>query len=316
MSAGAQRHEPRHDAGKRGDIFAGHDARRGIAWMLLTMGLFVSMDTVAKWLTQHYPVPQVIWARYVFHFLLLAVFLNVRLPRLLRSAKPKLQVLRSLMLVFTTTLFFFGISQIPLATASALMYTAPLLVTVLSIPLLGESVGPRRLASVAVGFLGALVILRPGADAFEPAALLPLAAAGAYAMYQLTTRMLSAVDAPLTTLLYTALVGAVLATPVVPFVWQAPDALGWALMVAVGGLGAISQFCLIKAFQAAPASVVTPFGYSSVLWATLYGFLVFGDLPDGFTILGAGIVVASGLYIWHRERRLSRAQGAAARPER
>jgi drug/metabolite transporter (DMT)-like permease len=297
-------------AGTHADIFAGHDARRGIAWMLLTMGLFVSMDALAKWLTQSYPVPQVIWARYAFHFLLLAAFLNLRLPGLLRSANLKLQVARSLLLVMTTTLFFFAISQVPLATASALMYVAPLIVTLLSIPLLKERVGPRRLTSVAVGFCGALVILRPGAEVFEPAALLPLAAACLYAMYQITTRMLSAVDRPLTTLLYTALVGAALSSLAVPVFWQAPDPLGWGVMVAVGGLGALSQFCLIKAFQAAPASTVAPFSYSSILWATLYGWLLFADFPDAFTLLGAGIIVGSGLYIWHREHRGTRAISA------
>lgn len=288
-------------ASPHADIFAGHDARRGIAWMLLTMGLFVSMDALAKWLTQHYPVPQVIWARYAFHFLLLAAFLNVRVPRLARSRNLKLQIGRSLLLVATTTLFFFGISQVPLATASALMYVAPLIVTLLSIPLLGEPVGPRRLTSVAIGFVGAVIILRPGASVFDLAALLPLGAACSYALYQITTRMLSAVDQPLTTLFYTALVGAVLATLAVPFFWQAPDLRGWGVMVAVGGLGAVSQFCLIKAFQAAPASVVTPFGYSSILWATFYGWLLFGDLPDLWTLLGAGVIVGSGLYILHRE---------------
>ncbi len=271
--------------------------------MLLTMGLFVTMDGLAKWLTQSYPVPQVIWARYVFHFALLALFLNWRLLPTLRSRNLKLQIGRSLLLVVTTTLFFFGISQVQLATASALMLVAPLLVTLLSIPLLKEQVGPRRLASVAVGFLGALVILRPGGELFDLAALLPLAAACTYALYQITTRMLSAVDTPLTTLVYTALVGALLSTMVVLFVWRTPDTLGWVVMIATGGLGAVSQFCLIKAFQAAPASTVTPFGYSAILWATLYGWLLFGDLPDSWTLIGAAIIVASGLYVWHREHR-------------
>ncbi len=293
----------------RGEVFVGQDARRGIAWMLVTMGLFVSMDGLAKWLTQSYPVPQVIWARYAFHFLLLALFLNRRLVVTLRSRRLKLQIGRSLLLVGTTTLFFFGISQVQLATASSLMFVAPLIVTLLSVPLLGERVGPRRLASVAVGFLGALVILRPGAELFQPAALLPLAAACAYAFYQITTRMLSAVDAPLTTLAYTALVGALLSSLAVPFFWEAPDLLGWAVMLAMGGFGALSQFGLIKAFQAAPASVVSPFGYVSILWATFYGWLLFDDLPSLWTLVGAAVVVASGLYIWHREHRLARRPG-------
>jgi drug/metabolite transporter (DMT)-like permease len=274
---------------------------RGIAWMLLTMLLFVSMDTTAKYMTQSYPTLQIVWARYLFHALLLALYLNRRIPGLMRTKRLGLQLFRSLLLLITTVLFFIGLSLIPLTEASAIMFVAPVLVTALSIPLLGEKVGARRWAGIVVGFVGALIIIRPGGDAFQVAALLPFGAACCYAVYQIITRSLSQSDQPLTTLSYTALVGAVIMCFIAPFNWQTPDLTGWLLMILIGFLGGVSQFTLIKAFQSATAATVTPFSYSSLIWATLYGFLVFGDLPDRWTVAGAVIIAASGLYIFHRE---------------
>ena len=219
----------------------------------------------------------------------------------MRTQRLGIQLFRSLLLLITTMLFFTGISLIPLADASAIMFVAPILVTALSIPMLGEQVGARRWASIAVGFIGALIVIRPGGDSVQLAALLPFGAACCYALYQVITRSLSHSDQPLTTLIYTALVGAVIMCFVVPFYWKAPDANGWLIMILIGFLGGVSQFTLIKAFQSAPATTVTPFSYSSLIWATLYGFLVFGDLPDAWTIIGAIIIAASGLYIFHRE---------------
>ncbi len=278
------------------------DGRRGILWMLLAIFLFVSMDAAAKYLSQSYAVPQVVWARYVFHVLVVVLVLNRHVPRLLRSRRLGLQLARSLLLVVTTGCFFLALSLLPLAEASAIMLVAPLFVTALSVPLLGEPVGLRRWCAVVVGFLGALIVVKPGAGVFEWAALLPLAAASLYAFYQIATRVLAASDPPETTLLYTGLVGALAASAVVPWAWQAPDAAGWALMAVVGTLGGASQFALIKAFESAPAAVVSPFGYSNMIWATLYGLVLFGDVPEWTTLAGAGVLIASGLYVWYRER--------------
>lgn len=288
--------------GAGGRLQALADHRRGILWMLLAIFLFVSMDATAKWLSQVYAVPQVVWARYVFHVLVVCLLLNRRLPRLLQSRRLGLQLLRSLFLVGTTGCFFLALSLMPLADASAMMLVAPLVVTALSVPLLGEPVGLRRWSAVLVGFLGALLILRPGAGVFGWAALLPLAAASIYALYQIATRLLAASDPPETTILYTGLVGALAASALVPWYWQAPDAAGWAGMALVGLLGGASQFALIKAFQSAPAAVVSPFGYSNMVWATLYGVALFGEFPDAATLAGACVLIASGLYVWYRER--------------
>ncbi len=276
---------------------------QGIAWMLLTSFMFVTLDALAKQLAQVYPVPQVVWARYVFHVLILAIFLGRRLPATLRTRRLGLQLLRSLFLLGATGLFFSALSFMPLAEASAIMFVAPLLVTALAVPLLGERVGPRRWASVLVGFLGALIIIRPGGGAGQVAALFALGAAGSYALYQITTRLLSRSDQPLTTLAYSALLGALVSSAAVPFFWVTPDFTAWVTMAGLGLVGGLGHFTLIKAFEVAPAATVTPFGYASLIWATLYGFLLFGDLPDLWTVLGAAIIAGSGLYIFHRERR-------------
>lgn len=281
---------------------AAADGRRGILWMLLTTLCFISLDTLAKYLTESYPVPQVVWARYVFHVVLLALYLGFRLQSVMRSARPRLQWLRSVLLVGATGLFFSALSFIQLAEATAVMFVAPLIVTGLSMPLLGERVGPRRWAGVAIGFLGALVIIRPGAAAMEPAALLALGAACCYALYQIATRVLARHDAPLTTLAYSALVGAAASTAVVPFFWVTPDLAGWSAMVGMGFFAGIGHFALIKAFSAGPAATISPFGYFTLIWATLFGYAAFGDLPDLWTVAGALVIAGSGLYIAHRER--------------
>lgn len=282
-------------------LTAAGDARHGILWMLLTMFLFVAMDGIAKYLVQTYPVVQVVWARYTFHVALLIVWIGARLPKLLITYRPGLQLARSLLLLLTTAFYFLALSFIPLAEGSAIMMISPLLVTALSMPLLGERVGPRRWAGVAAGFVGAMLIIRPGSEMMQFASLLALAAAFCNGLYHICTRILSQTEHVLTTLVYSASIGALASTLAVPFFWVSPDAWGWFLMVAVGLLGGLSHFALIKAFAAAPAATVAPFTYTNLLWAALIGFLAFGDLPDGMTVLGAAIIAASGLYIFHRE---------------
>ncbi|MEX0922596.1 MAG: DMT family transporter [Rhodovibrionaceae bacterium] len=282
-------------------------ASRGILLMVVTIVFMVSMDTIAKYLTQEYPVPQVVWGRYAFHMLLLLIYLRGRAFTVLRTKVLKLQLLRSAIMIATTAVFFLGLSQVPLASASAILFIGPLLVTALSMPLLGEHVGPRRWGGVCVGFLGALVILRPGTEVFELAALLPLTAAFGYAFYQIMTRMVArTAEPPMTSLVYTALLGAVFTSLLVPFFWVPPSLEAWLLMGLMGVFGGIGHFTLIKAFESAPAAVITPFGYTSIVWATFYGFFIFGELPDMMTLFGAAIIIGSGLYVFHRERQAER----------
>ncbi len=280
---------------------AAHDSRRGIAWMLLTMLLFVSMDAIVKQLVQTYPVAQVAWARFFFHTALLAAVLGRRLPMTLSTQRRGLQILRSGLLLLTTLQFFAGLYFLPLADNTAVMQIAPLIVTAMSLPLLGEKVGIRRWTGVAAGFTGALIIIRPGSEAMQLAALFPLGAATTFALYQITTRILSRTDATLNTLMYTPLLGAAVLSVVAPFSWVMPDAQDWALMALTGMFGGLGHFTMIRAFTWAPAATVSPFGYSALIWATLFGLGLFGDFPDGWTILGAVVIVGSGLYILHRE---------------
>jgi drug/metabolite transporter (DMT)-like permease len=278
----------------------------GIVWMLATMFWFVTLDSTAKYLMQSYPVVQVIWARFFFHLLFVILLMGPQLVSRIKSHSLLLQGLRSLFMFTTTALFFVGISLLPLTTASTIMFMAPVIVTILSIPLLGEEVGVRRWIGIAIGFAGALVVMRPGTDSLQLSILVVLAAAVTHALYQVFTRKLGTRDSSMTSLFYTGVVGALVTTIVAPFYWQPVAAFDWLLFVFAGIAGGIGHLCLIRAFRHAPVSVVAPFSYSSLLWATAFGFVLFGDLPDVWTLSGAALIIGSGLYIFHREQALKR----------
>ncbi|NQU58391.1 MAG: DMT family transporter [Rhodospirillales bacterium] len=282
------------------------DYRRGILWMLAAMMMFSGTNAFAKLLMAHYPIMQVVWARYFFQFLLLSIFIGPRLRRVMAPSKLKVQLVRSFLLLGTSVLFFFGLSQLALADISAIMFVAPILVTALSMPLLGERVGPRRWAGIIIGFLGALIIIRPGFGMMQSAALFPLGAACLYALYQISTRFIGRTDDAMTTLFYTASSGTVITTFLVSWFWEMPDATGWAMMAALGVTSNLGHFSMIKAYQSAPAATVAPFSYVNLLWATMFGFILFSDLPDLWTISGAIVIASSGLYIFHREQQRGR----------
>ncbi|MDA0996847.1 MAG: DMT family transporter [Proteobacteria bacterium] len=279
---------------------------RGISLMLTTTLFFILIDACAKQLSLTLPATEVVWARFFFHLLAVLVFLGPRTIRYARSNRPVLQVFRSALLLTTTFLFFVGIREIELAMASSIMFLSPILVTALSVPLLREKIGLRRVFGVLAGLAGALIIVRPGLGEVPLAALYFVAAAGANAVYQLTTRILRQADDAFTTLLYTALVGAVLASVAAPVEWVAPSPTEWALMVCMGTFGALGHFTLIKAFQSATPSALAPFTYTGLIWATLLGYLIFANLPDGYTALGAAIIIGSGLYIFRREQQAAK----------
>ncbi len=286
----------------------------GIALMLATMAVFACLDATAKYLTDSLPVVQIVWARYVFH----ALLLTAAIPFLggigrVRTGRPWLQIGRSILLLFATVFFFTSLKYLQLPEATAIAFVSPLIVTVLSIPFLGERVGLRRWAAVAVGFLGVLVITRPGTGVMHWAAVLPLGMAFCYALYQLATRGLSATDHPITTLFYTALVGAGATSLAVPFFWSPPSAGEWMLMVLLGVFGGAGHLMLIQAFRFAEASVLAPFNYASIITSTIAGYVVFRQLPDAWTFAGAAIVIASGLYVFRRERRLALSSANADR---
>jgi drug/metabolite transporter (DMT)-like permease len=279
----------------------------GILLLLAALTILPVMDGCAKLLSRHLPVYEVSWARYVVHWAFLAPLLLVRYGwRAFRPARIGMQIGRSAVLLVSTVLFFFGLAYMPQADTLALFFVSPLIATALSPVLLGEKVGPRRLAAVAIGFLGALIVIRPGFGVFRWPALFGLSAGLAYAFYALATRRLAGSAPPLVTAGFTALVGAVLLSLAAPLYWVAPSAADIGLMLAVGGIAAIGHYLLILAYERAPASLLAPFGYYEIVGAVAVGYLFFGDFPDRWTWLGIAVLAASGIYIALRERRLGR----------
>ena len=278
------------------------DTRGGILLILVSGILFAGLDTGAKHLTALYPVLQVAWGRYLFQLVLLPFIVGRVRPRnMLRTRRPVLQVVRALLLMGATLTFFIAISYIPIADAAAIGAVSPLMVTALAIPLLGEKVGMRRWTAVVIGLIGALIIIRPGFGSAHWATVLPLATALCYGLYQIVTRILAASDPPVTTFLYTAIVGIVLLSVAAPAVWQPMGAADWVLMIIVGMLGGAGHYCIIQAMRRAQASVLAPFGFIQLIWVTLAGYLAFGDFPDIYTVIGATIVVSSSIYVFYRE---------------
>lgn len=286
---------------------AGHG---GIVLILVTLVLFVSMDTLVKYLVQRNPPTLLIWMRFLVHMAVAAAIMAAvpRFRPFMRSKAPVRQLVRSALLLTTTTTFFFGLMYLKLADIVILTQAAPLIVVALSVVMLGEKVGPRRWFGVIVGFAGVVIILKPGFG-FEWASLFGLASALIYAVYQIMTRSLSGADHTMTTFFYTASVGAVVMAAVAPFFWQTPT-LADALLICVPGIiGGTGHLLLIMAFARSEASLLAPYFYSGIVWATLFGYVIFDEVPDLFTFIGAGLIVSAGLYIWHRERRLAKIRG-------
>ena len=269
----------------------------GVLWILLAMFLFATMDATVKHLVKTYSIVQIIWARFFFHLIILLIIFPQRIPEFVRTENPILQLSRSFLMITTTSLFFTGLIFVPLADAASMMLVSPLIVTALSMPVLKEPVGMRRWVGVLLGLSGALIIIKPtGNPQWET--LLPLAAAFSYAIYQISTRFLSQKDPTITTLFYTAAIGALLASFAVPFVWLQPTTIDWLLMVFAGLCGGMGHFALIRSLVLAEAATLVPFSFTTVLWATGYGFILFGNFPDQWTIFGSMIIVTSGLYVF------------------
>jgi drug/metabolite transporter (DMT)-like permease len=280
------------------------EALKGILILLGAVACFSCMDASAKWLARELPPLEVAGLRYLVSLVIVSFFLNpFRSPELIRTQKPLIQVARGVFLVGTTLGCFIALRQLPLTQMTSISFAAPLLTALLAGPVLGERIGPRRLVAVLVGFAGVLIITRPFGSGFQPAVLLALGAAISNAFYFLSTRLLAAHDKPETTMFYTSLVGTLLVSPLLVFFWQAPaSTLTWLVLLALGFFGALGHWLLILAHRHAPASTLAPFFYSQILGATLFGFTLFGSLPDRWTLVGGSIVIGSGLYLLHRER--------------
>lgn len=295
---------------------AARSHRTGILLCLLALFTFACQDALSKVLVRDYAVSQIIMVRFWAFAVFAIVYVSLRggLAGAMRSRRPWLQIFRSALLIAEMIVFILALRHIGLADIHALFATFPLMATLLAVPVLGEAVGWRRILGVLAGFAGALVIVRPGTGLFDPAALIPLAAALMFALYNLMTRLASFHDGFETSMFYLAVVGCVCATAAgLPF-WKTPDATGWQLLAAVSCTGIVSHMMLIKALEYAPASLLQPFNYTLLVWASVIGFFAFGELPDGWTVAGATLIVGSGGYVIWRERRLGRKRPEIAEP--
>ena len=271
---------------------------------VLSMLCFASMDAATKFTVRSYPFSQILWVRYImFTGIALAVAWPHGIRRSLRSAAPWLQAARALMGIVENWVFILAFAYLPLADAHAIAAVSPLLVIGLAAMMLRERAGLHRSLAVTAGLAGILVILRPSVRAFDWPLLIPFGGAILWALYQVLVRLCGRYDPSETTLLWTALAGAVLLSFIAPAAWRPPDASAWLLLLVIGALGSLGNFALIRALDYAEAGAVQPYSYFLLVFATGWGFAVFGDVPDRWTILGAAIVVASGLYAWHLDRR-------------
>ncbi len=280
------------------------NTRRGIVLMIAGLAMFSIGEGAVKYLTAEYEIIQIVWARYTFHALLfLIIFSRIGLKRQIATTRPWLHLGRSILLVFATTFFFTAVRYLTLAEAISINFVSPLLVTVFSIVILGEHVGARRWGAIMVGFVGVLIIIRPGLGIMHWAAALPLGTAVCYSLYQILTRIAARTEDAQTSLFWTSAVGVLVTSVAVPFAWTPPTPFAWTLMVGTGLFFGFGHYLLIKGFEVAPASMLAPFIYTQLIWVTIIGYILFGNFPDEFTLIGGAVVIASGLYVWHRETR-------------
>ncbi|MGR3365427.1 MAG: DMT family transporter [Maritimibacter harenae] len=272
--------------------------------LLYMTGIFcmATMDLLAKTLAQEVHVSQAIWARYAGQTVIVALWFLPNLRTVAKTRYPGMQFARSMSLLLGTSMFFTSLTFLGLAEATAIMDINPVFITLGAALFLGERFGPRRAFGVIAALIGALIIIRPGSEVFSPFAFLPMIAACGYATFILLTRKVGHDEDPRTSLLYAALLGAVVTSVIVPFFWVPPSPKAMLLMVAIGGFGALGQLFLIQAVRFAEASAIAPFSYVGLLIAAFWGAVVFGEFPDLATWIGGAIIVASGIYIWHRER--------------
>lgn len=277
---------------------------RGIAMMVGAVGCFAALDTLTKGLTAEYDTGQILFGRFLFF----AICLSFTLRRLgwrtlVGTRQPKLQALRAAEMMASTMIYTVALIYLPIATAISIGFFWPLAVTVLAIPMLGERVGRKRWAAVLLGLAAVAAIIRPGAEVFHWASLLPVMSGTLYACFQIHSRILSRTDNATTTLFYSTALSLTVFSIWAPFVWKAPTVTHWLMMAGTGVVAFLGHYLLIKAVEVAPASLLAPFGYAKLVFGLILGFLAFGDFPDAVTLGAAGILVVAGIYISYLERK-------------
>lgn len=282
------------------------DQNRAILLMIAAVFCFSLMDATVKALAPRVGVLPAVWVRYAGQMALVLILVLPRLTRVARTRHPILQILRSVMLMTATGLFFLSVSRIPLTDAAALMAINPVLITLGAALFLGESLGPRRIVGIAVALVGAMIVIRPGSAVFSAEALLPLGAASCYSVYALLTRKVGADEDVWTSLFYTGLVGTATLSLAVPFAWVTPDLPALGLMALVALFGTAGQLALIRAFAAGEAAMIAPYSYTGLIFAAVWSMALFAEWPDLWTLTGALVIAGAGLYVWHRETQGTR----------
>jgi drug/metabolite transporter (DMT)-like permease len=276
---------------------------RGIALILASTVFLGASDVTAKYLSSTLPSIEIAWIRFLVFALIMVPAMVPRSPLYaMRTPRPGFQLLRGVALLSSSLFFISGLRFLPIAEASATGFVSPLFVTALSIIFLGESVGLRRWLATVIGLFGVLIILRPGTSAFHPAAFFPLVSALGWACTLIMTRMMSGRERAATTMTYSSIAGVCILSALVPLVWVAPSWHDILFGIFIGVASTAGQWIVVLAFRYADASVLAPFSYTQLLWVSILGFLVFGEIPDLWTVTGAVFIVASGLYTAHRER--------------
>jgi len=294
--------EEKKPAARKAPARADHPFK-GIALILASTVFLGASDVTAKYLSTTLPSIEIAWIRFLTFALIMSPAMLPGSPLFaLRTGRLGLQLLRGAALLGSSLFFISGLRFLPIAEASATGFVAPLFVTALSIVFLSEKVGVRRWIATAVGLVGVLIILRPGTSAFHPAAFFPIVSALAWACTLIMTRMMAGREHVLTTMTYSSIAGACILTLLVPFVWVAPSWHDIMFGIFIGVASTAGQWIVVLAFRYADASVLAPFSYTQLLWVSILGFLVFGEVPDIWTVVGAAFIVGSGLYTAHRER--------------
>ncbi|MBL6927965.1 MAG: DMT family transporter [Rhodospirillales bacterium] len=276
---------------------------QGIGLIVLAIFFLSSLDAMVKWLTSGFALAQIIFFRNLFG--LLPVFVIIHMQggvSAIRTRRPAFHVFRVFLILTIAFSFFWALSRMELADATAIFFTVPLFITVMSVVVLRETVGIRRWIAVFAGLGGVLLIIRPGSGVFDIGAVAVLVASLGYATLMITNRAIRNKETPATLTFFTTLGCLIVTGCLLPWVWVTPSTFEWLLLAAIGVFGGTGQILLVFAFQRAPAGVIAPFEYTTLIWATLYGYLIWGDLPDMMTVTGAAIIAAGGVYILHREK--------------
>lgn len=282
---------------------------KGVLFFMTAILVISVVDTICKLFTKELHAIQIVWGYFIGINLTLWVFFFLKgekLSKLMKTNKPILQILRPAFLVCSISSLFVGLTYLPLAEATAIGFVAPLFITILSVPILKEKVGIHRWIAILIGFTGIIIIIKPGGEFWQFASIMPLLGAIFFALFQIFTRLLSGTEKTFTTLFYTGLGGLGWSSLIVPFVWVIPSQIHIIIFLSTGILGALAHLCMINAFDYAEASLLAPYNYTKLIWVTIFGYLIFEDIPSLEMWIGSGVIVSAGLYVLYRERKFDK----------